>query len=74
MEELGWHYSHTKGKVVRGHCLVSIHYCYGNISFPYDCTMYYSEKEAKKFRTLSDEEHEGHYKVLRIGFKSILLS
>jgi len=47
MEGLGWHYSHTKGKTICGHCLVSSHYRYGDISFPYDFEMYYSEKAAK---------------------------
>jgi len=50
MEGHGCHYSHTKGKVLHGYCLVSSHYRYGNISFPCDCTMYYSEKEAKKLQ------------------------
>jgi len=47
MEGLGWHYSHTKGKTICGHCLVSSHYRYGDISFPYNFEVYYTEKAAQ---------------------------
>lgn len=51
MEGLGWHFSHSKGKAVYGHCLVSSHYRYGDISFPYDFKFYMGEKECKKSGT-----------------------
>jgi SRSO17 transposase len=48
MEGLGYHYSHSKGRAIYGHCVVSSHYRYGNVSFPYDFEMYRQEKETKK--------------------------
>jgi len=51
MEGLGWHYSHSKSKTICGHCIVSSHYRYGEISFPYDFAMYRTEAEARKSKT-----------------------
>jgi SRSO17 transposase len=62
MEGLGWHYSHSKGKTVCGHCIVSSHYRYGDISFPYNFKTYRTESEAKKskiqFKTKIDIARE----------------
>ena len=55
MEGLGWHYSHSKGRVIYGHSIVSSHYRYGDVSFPYSFEMYRSEKEAEgEFKTKID--------------------
>ena len=58
MEGLGWHYSHSKGRVVYGHCLVSGQYRTGGVSFPCDFESYVPEKAAIKqgrpFRTKID--------------------
>jgi SRSO17 transposase len=48
MESLGWHYSHSKGGLVYGHCFVSSHYRIGNLSIPYDIVFYKNKKVAKK--------------------------
>lgn len=48
MEGLGWHYSHSKGRPIWGHCIVSSQYRYGDVSFPYNFEMYRTEKESKK--------------------------
>jgi len=62
MEGLGWHYSHSKGKTTCGHCLVSTHYRYGGVSFPYGFAMYRTEREAKgsgaEFKTKIDIARE----------------
>ena len=51
MEGLIFHYSHLNGKSSYGHCIVSSHYRYGNISFPYNFEFYLNEKEATKLKT-----------------------
>ncbi len=51
MEGLGWHYSHSKSRTICGHCIVSSHYRYGEISFPYDFAMYRTETEARESKT-----------------------
>lgn len=51
MEGLIFHYSHTKGKSTYGHCLVSSHYRYGDISIPYNFDFYLNKKQAKKLNT-----------------------
>jgi SRSO17 transposase len=48
MQGLGWHYSHSKGRVIYGHCIVSCQYRVGSVSFPYDFEFYRSEKNARK--------------------------
>lgn len=48
MEGLGWHYSHSKSRVIYGHCIVSSQYRVGQVSFPYDFEFYRTEKDAKK--------------------------
>ncbi|HOP65267.1 MAG TPA: transposase [Spirochaetota bacterium] len=44
----GWHYSHTKGRAVYGHSIVTSHYRIGKISFPYDFRFYLNEDVALK--------------------------
>jgi hypothetical protein len=48
IEGLGWHYSHSKGRTVYGHCLVTSHYRHGEVSFPYDFQFYLNKKVANK--------------------------
>ncbi|NLW32611.1 MAG: IS701 family transposase [Fibrobacter sp.] len=48
IEGLGWHYSHTKGRAVYGHSIVTSHYRIGKISFPYDFRFYLNEDVALK--------------------------
>jgi len=48
MEGLGWHYSHSKSRVIYGHSIVSSQYRVGSISFPYDFEFYRTEKDAQK--------------------------
>jgi len=50
MKGLGWHFSHSKGRAVYGHCMVSSHYRIGNTSFPYEFEFYRSEKVACRER------------------------
>jgi hypothetical protein len=50
IEGLGWHYSHSRGRVIHGHSIVSSHYRVGTVSFPYDFAFYRSEQEAWKER------------------------
>ena len=50
MEGLLFHYSHTKGRSVYGHCIVSSHYRIGNISVPYDFDFYLNEYISKKLK------------------------
>ena len=58
IESLGWHYSHSKGRTVYGHSLVTSHYRSGNLSFPYDFRFYINEKVATEsgeaFKTKPD--------------------
>lgn len=58
IESLGWHYSHSKGRAVYGHSLVTSHYRSGDISFPYDFRFYLNEKVAAEsgetFKTKPD--------------------
>ncbi len=51
MEGLGFHYSHSTGKVTYGHCIVSNHYRIGDISIPYDFEFYLNKKEAQRLKT-----------------------
>jgi len=48
IEGLGWHYSHSKGRVIYGHSMVSSQYRIGSASFPYDFRFYRNEKDASK--------------------------
>lgn len=48
MKGLGWHYSHSKGRVLYGHCMVSSQYRIGKISFPWDFEFYRSEKASRE--------------------------
>ncbi len=48
IEGLGWHYSHSKGRTVYGHCMVSSHYRIGDISFPDDFRFYLNEDIADR--------------------------
>jgi len=48
IEGLGWHYSHSKGRTVYGHCLVTSHYRMGDVSFPYDFRFYLNETVASE--------------------------
>ena len=50
MEGLIFHYSHSKGRSVYGHCIVSSHYRVGNISFPNDFKLYLNKSAAKKIK------------------------
>lgn len=58
IEGLGWHYSHTKGRTVYGHSLVTSHYRIGKISFPYDFQFYFNGcvvlKYNRAFKTKPD--------------------
>ncbi len=60
IEGLGWHYSHSKGRTVYGHCLATSHYRRGDVSFPYDFRFYLNERErvasesGKVFKTKPD--------------------
>lgn len=58
IEGLGWHYSHSKGRVIYGHSMVSSQYRVGSVSFPYDFRFYRNQKEALKnkveFKTKQD--------------------
>lgn len=51
MEGLGWHYSHSKGDVIYGYCMVTSHYRRGNLSIPYDFRSYVTEKTAYRMET-----------------------
>ena len=48
MEGLGWHYSHSKGRVIYGHSMVSSQYRVGSVSLPYDFQFYRGEKDSLK--------------------------
>ncbi len=48
IEGLGWHYSHSRGRVVYGHSIVSSHYRVGNISIPYGFEFYLNKETAKR--------------------------
>jgi SRSO17 transposase len=55
IEGLGWHYSHSKGRAVYGHSMVTSHYRIGEVSFPCDFRFYLNEDVASesgcKFKT-----------------------
>ena len=58
MEGLGWHYSHSKGTVVYGYCMVTSHYRHGEVSIPYNFRSYITDKTCKtthrEFKTKQD--------------------
>ena len=49
MDGLGFHYSHTEGKSVLSHCVVSSNFAVGDISIPIDFKPYYKEDYCRTF-------------------------
>jgi len=50
MDGLGYHYSHTEGKSVLSHCVVTSNFSVGDISIPIDFESYYKEDYCRTFK------------------------
>ena len=61
MDGLGFHYSHTDGKCVLSHCVVTCSFTVGDTSIPINHSMYYKEDYCKTF----DEKFRSKQSIAR---------